>query len=405
MREKQKKRHPHGTRTGLCLLMAFVMFGGMGSIGGRAEREGGDGETAWQDLGQIASQYLEQMAGQYKNRTAGSDAKIRAGEWIAGEMAAMGYQVEIMPFDQGGYHFVNYIGTKTGQGDGIVYLGAHYDSVDTTGTDDNASGVAVLLETAKRLAAEETEHTLKFCFFDGEESALTGIGYAGSCYYTAVKREEAPQAVCYINVDCVAAGDALFAYGGAYGETGELTRREGYDWAHRAADELGISLRSLPEQVEQFASPTRVTGSDQHYFNADWEIPYVYFEASRWCEEDGSGGNEQTNKTCWYQTNDPRLSWSGGRVMHMAPLDDLTVLEAYFPGRVQNHLADTVAILTHMVENPHLRFLPWTKTDEANEAEGREEEENRQSGGASERAWEHFPWVLCPRMPRPWGSL
>lgn len=314
-----------------------------------------------EEYGEIAWKYLTQMVEQYPNRIAGSDAKKQAGEWIEKEMMAMGYEIESMPFEQGGYHFVNYVATKPGYGEGTVYLGAHYDSVNTTGTDDNASGVATLMEVARRVFGEEMEYTLKFCFFDGEESLLTGIGYAGSCNYTTTRKEEASQALCYINVDCVAAGDALFAYGGMYTEDGSLIRTEGYDWANQSADELGISLKSLPQEVRSFRSPTRVTGSDQHYFNDAWQIPYVYFEATRWCEEDGSGGNEHTNQTCWYQTKDTRLASTGGCVMHMEAFDDWRVLENYFPGRIKKHLSDTTTIITHMLRNPELRFEKWTK--------------------------------------------
>ena len=208
----------------------------------------------------------------------------------------------------------------------------------------------------------------------------------------------------------------MFAYGGVYGENGELLRREGYDWANQAAAQLGVSLNTLPESVEMFETPTRITGSDQHYFNAAWGIPYVYFEASRWCEADGSGGNEQTNQTCWYQTADERLSSTGGRVMHMAAFDDLAVLEEYFPGRIRAHLADTTAVITHMLRNPELRFQKWEapepepgegaaaesepadpQTDIREETKGTAETADGEAGTSGEtRDWNMFSWTLLP---------
>lgn len=207
--------------------------------------------------GDPAYQYIRYLAEHYPARIASSSQKTAAGSWIADQLRSFGYPVEELGFDQNGYHFVNYTATKQGRTDQIVYVGAHYDSVNTTGTDDNASGVAAVLEIAKRMKNVETEFTIKFCFFDGEESALT--------------------------------------------------KTMGYDWANNAASAAGVPLSALPQAVDMFPSPTRVTGSDQHYFNSNWGIPYVYFEASRWCEPDGSGGNSETNKTCWYQTNDSRL--------------------------------------------------------------------------------------------------
>lgn len=306
--------------------------------------------------GDPAYQYIRYLAEHYPARIADSRQKTAAGSWIADQLRSFGYPVEELGFDQNGYHFVNYTATKQGKTDQIVYVGAHYDSVNTTGTDDNASGVAAVLEIAQRMKNVETEFTIKFCFFDGEESTLTGLGYAGSCNYTTIKKDsEAHRALCYINVDCVAAGDILYAYGGVY-ENGALTKTVGYDWANNAASAAGVPLSTLPQAVDMFPSPTRVTGSDQHYFNSNWGIPYVYFEASRWCEPDGSGGNSETNKTCWYQTNDSRLASTGGRVMHMPQFDSLSVLESYFPGRVHKNLSDTVTIIMTMLQNPDYRF-------------------------------------------------
>lgn len=256
--------------------------------------------------GDLAYQYIRYLAKNYPARIASSSQKTAAGNWIADQLRSIGYPVEELGFDQNGYHFVNYTATKQGKTDQIVYVGAHYDSVNTTGTDDNASGVSAVLEIAQRMKNVETEFTIKFCFFDGEESALT--------------------------------------------------KTMGYDWANNAASAAGVPLSALPQAVDMFPSPTRVTGSDQHYFNSNWGIPYVYFEASRWCEPDGSGGNSETNKTCWYQTNDSRLASTGGRVMHMPQFDSLSVLESYFPGRVHKNLSDTMTIIMTMLQNPDYRF-------------------------------------------------
>lgn len=170
--------------------------------------------------GDPAYQYIRYLAEHYPARIASSSQKTAAGSWIADQLRSFGYPVEELGFDQNGYHFVNYTATKQGRTDQIVYVGAHYDSVNTTGTDDNASGVAAVLEIAKRMKNVETEFTIKFCFFDGEESALT--------------------------------------------------KTMGYDWANNAASAAGVPLSALPQAVDMFPSPTRVTGSDQHYFNSNW---------------------------------------------------------------------------------------------------------------------------------------
>jgi Zn-dependent M28 family amino/carboxypeptidase len=56
-----------------------------------------------------------------------------------------------------------------------ILIGAHYDAVPgTPGADDNASGVAVLLELAKAFAAEPPQSPVRLVAFDLEEYGLLG---------------------------------------------------------------------------------------------------------------------------------------------------------------------------------------------------------------------------------------
>ncbi|WGV24262.1 M28 family peptidase [Halotia branconii] len=67
-----------------------------------------------------------------------------------------------------------------------VLIGAHYDAVPgTPGADDNATGVAVLLELARKFAAEPTRYPLRLVAFDMEE-----YGLLGSTEYAALLRQQ-----------------------------------------------------------------------------------------------------------------------------------------------------------------------------------------------------------------------
>ncbi|BBD58483.1 peptidases M20 and M28 [Nostoc sp. HK-01] len=56
-----------------------------------------------------------------------------------------------------------------------ILIGAHYDAVPgTPGADDNATGVAVLLELARKFAAEPAKYPLRLVAFDMEEYGLLG---------------------------------------------------------------------------------------------------------------------------------------------------------------------------------------------------------------------------------------
>jgi glutaminyl-peptide cyclotransferase len=65
----------------------------------------------------------------------------------------------------------NVIGTVPGREPGYVVVGAHYDTKDVpgfVGANDGASGTAVAAQLARTL--RRPRHTVKFVFFDGEES-------------------------------------------------------------------------------------------------------------------------------------------------------------------------------------------------------------------------------------------
>jgi Zn-dependent M28 family amino/carboxypeptidase len=74
-------------------------------------------------------------------------------------------------------------------------LGAHYDSVaGTVGADDNASAIAVQLETARELKAlkdrEELDLAVKFVSFALEEPPVYGTRHMGSRVYADKAKKE-----------------------------------------------------------------------------------------------------------------------------------------------------------------------------------------------------------------------
>lgn len=86
-------------------------------------------------------------------------------------LADLGYAVELERFDGG----VNVVGTLAGETSERVVVGAHYDHIPgCAGADDNASGVAGVLEIARVLAGHRFERTLVVACFDDEESGLVG---------------------------------------------------------------------------------------------------------------------------------------------------------------------------------------------------------------------------------------
>ncbi len=95
---------------------------------------------------------------------------------IAAAFESLGLAVELHPFEWQGNTFYNVVATKFGvfwPSEQYV-IGAHYDSANNPGADDDASGVAGLLEIARVYSQYDTAYTLKFIAFDLEERGLVG---------------------------------------------------------------------------------------------------------------------------------------------------------------------------------------------------------------------------------------
>jgi Zn-dependent M28 family amino/carboxypeptidase len=68
--------------------------------------------------------------------------------------------------------------TGTTTPENIYVIGAHYDHLegDSPGGDDNASGVAGVLEAARVLSQYRFESTIRFIGFNAEEDSVWGVG-------------------------------------------------------------------------------------------------------------------------------------------------------------------------------------------------------------------------------------
>lgn len=97
---------------------------------------------------------------------------------IAALLTSFGLSVQLEPFTYSGHTYYNVVGTQTGVShpNTQYVVGAHYDSVSNPGADDNASGVAGVLEAARVLSQYELPYTVKYVAFDLEELGLLGSG-------------------------------------------------------------------------------------------------------------------------------------------------------------------------------------------------------------------------------------
>lgn len=127
-----------------------------------------------------------------RHPTSSPAALERAQERVAAGLEAEGCRVEWSPFEHRGRETRhNVVGRRDGEPSrGTVLVGAHADTVPgTPGADDNASGLAVLLEVARLVSDDSLRSPLEFACFDLEEPR--GTTYAvGSDRYARRAREE-----------------------------------------------------------------------------------------------------------------------------------------------------------------------------------------------------------------------
>jgi uncharacterized repeat protein (TIGR01451 family) len=129
-------------------------------------------------------------------------------DYIRDRMEALGLDVRYQDFNLGGTSLDNVEGVLDGWGLGgdTIYIAcAHYDSISNApygtapGADDNASGVAAVLEAARVLTQHRYRHTLRFVTFAAEEQGLYG-----SYYYVVEARSAGTDIGGAINLDMIA---------------------------------------------------------------------------------------------------------------------------------------------------------------------------------------------------------
>ena len=287
---------------------------------------------------------MKQLQSNYPYRQVNSSNGMLSGaeEWLKAQIATMGYEYMAQPFTMTSADGVtpcygeNLIFSKQGASDRVIVVGAHYDCVEQTfGTDDNASGVGVLLELASIYSTKESPYTIRFILFSAEEPGCLGSQY----YVDNLSQEERDRIACMINIDTIAAGDNMYLYGGTVDDSGNIVQDWAVYQAQSAADLLGIDMSFHPDVNDSFPTPTKATASDQMPF-ANVGIPYIYCEASNW------NGEPYTN---FYQTSNSAVD--GGTIMHKAEYDNLTFIENTFGTRAYEHLQAYAKLLDYLLEN------------------------------------------------------
>lgn len=186
-----------------------------------------------------------------------------AAEYIYERFLDLGLDVSFQNFSFGSWTSMNVVAVKNGTqpGAGTLLFGAHYDSENSMatdlasseslaapGADDDASGVAAVIELAEALSTVETGQTIKFVAFGAEEMGFDDSGgLEGSTHFV---HEEVSAGTVY---ECAIIIDMIGYRAGSENRAVIVTRTASSPFAAAAEGavsdlNLGLSLETLSNQ-------------------------------------------------------------------------------------------------------------------------------------------------------------
>ena len=243
--------------------------------------------------GEIAVGFIHHMSEELGLRTPFTYKELEAAIWIVDELLAMGHDfanIEIQEFTYWDFEEVelglmplmwelvtspmilgtgrdnlirqdrvsqNVVLTIPGRSSQTIIVGAHYDTVPYPGASDNASGVALLLESAQRMLEIDNYYTIVYVFFGAEEVGLIGAYF----FYHLLSPAQRDNIVLMVNADVLIEGPYIIFGAGAIPEVTEAIVDEAMEYfANYLRNFLAEHLDALIEDfIEMGLAPEDLT--------------------------------------------------------------------------------------------------------------------------------------------------
>ncbi len=197
----------------------------------------------------------------------------QAATYIGGTLLRMGYQVREEPYQAAGREVTNIVAELPGarHPDEIVVVGAHYDTVPgSPGADDNASGVAALLEVARQFRGTNPGRTLRLTAFVNEEPPFFQTSLMGSHVHAANARKRGENIVAMLSLEAIGyyadqPGSQRYPslLGFFYPDTANFIAFVGNPGSRSLLREaIGNFRAATPFPSEGLAAPALITGTD-----------------------------------------------------------------------------------------------------------------------------------------------
>lgn len=298
--------------------------------------------AASMDFGATAVDEIYYLSENLAGRSVGTEKEAETVDYLIERLQDFGYEPSLQPFtyewESETLTSYNITAEREGTSGQEIIVGAHYDTDPSTpsldrsnleGTNDNASGVGVLLELAQRL--DDPADTVKFVLFGAEEIGLVG----SEAYASSLSESEIEDTIVMVNLDSVVFGDTMYFNAGR----GATERPEWFqyrDLALEIADESGIDAETNPGLNPAYPTGTGCC-SDLESF--DDLVPVLAAEATNW--EIGALDG-------YTQTTNPLVP--GGATWHDPATDNLEFINEVEPGLIEERARNYTLILDTFIE-------------------------------------------------------
>src|SRR5215471_9819009 len=252
------------------------------SYSGRLQPLTTEGQTIRDDL----KRHVTELAEKIGERNLDSyDALKAAADYLEKTLGAAGYEVHSQEYSVDNNPIKNIEVQISGSKNPAktLVVGAHYDTFGgTPGADDNASGVAAVLELAQLLKNSKPEQTIRLVFFVNEEPPYFQTDQMGSLVYARQLHDQKVNVTAMLSVESIgyysdeegsqrypAGFGVLYPYVGNFigfvGSTGSrsLVRRT-----------VRVFRESAEFPSEGMAAPSRMTGIGWSDHWAFWQQGY-----------------------------------------------------------------------------------------------------------------------------------
>lgn len=159
---------------------------------------------------QIASaarleQVVRKLSTDFADRTFDNSPRLEgAAAYLESQLAGLGLKVESQRFTAEGRQYRNLVVKLGPDTPEVMVVGAHYDVAgNQPGADDNASGVAGLVELARLLKGQAFRQRVELVVYTNEEPPFFRTPYMGSAIHARSLAESGKRASLMLSLECI----------------------------------------------------------------------------------------------------------------------------------------------------------------------------------------------------------